>query len=61
MCSRLINLFITQEVLDLKEFRGEFESELSTLPHFQQAAEAQLLWKDIHLRIIEHVRSLLLS
>jgi len=52
--SRLVNLFITKEVLNLSEFKTDFQGEFSHLPVFKGKEESEHLWKEIHLRVIEH-------
>jgi len=51
---RLLNLFVTQEVMDYLRLQAQITAEISNLPPFQRAEEADRLWKDLHLRIVEH-------
>jgi len=51
---RLVNLFIIKEVLNLSEFKNDFQGEFSALPVFKGKEESDHLWKEIHLRVIEH-------
>lgn len=51
---RLVTHFITSEVMNFLDVRKEFEVDIAALPPFAKTEEAERLWKDLHLRIVEH-------
>jgi len=51
---KLLKLFLTHEVMNWKELQTRYKASLDALSVFAEADEAQKLWDDLKLRIIEH-------
>jgi len=51
---KLLKLFLTHEVMNWKELQSRYQTHLSSLSVFAEGEEAEKLWNDLKLRIIEH-------